>query len=160
MLDAQSNKTLAKKELFDSLNIHTETIQYQMTSCSGQVTTFGRTASGLFIVSADGETRLQLPCILECDDIPNNYLEIPTPDVALQHTHMRDIANSISPIDTSRKILLLIGRDLPQVHHVMEQRIGPDNEPFAQRLPLGLTIIGDTCISRQHIPKTANVYKT
>lgn len=131
-----------------------------MTSCSGQVTTFGRTASGLFIVSADGETRLQLPCILECDDIPNNYLEIPTPDVALQHTHMRDIANSISPIDTSRKILLLIGRDLPQVHHVMEQRIGPDNEPFAQRLPLGLTIIGDTCISRQHIPKTANVYKT
>lgn len=97
---------LAKKELFDSLNIHTETIQYQMTSCSGQVTTFGRTASGLFIVSADGETRLQLPFILECDDIPNNYLKIPTPDVALQHDHM-----------------LLIGRELPQIHHVMEQRI-------------------------------------
>lgn len=58
MFDDQSNKTLAKKELFDSLNIHTETIQYQLTSCSGQVTIFGRTASGLFIVSADGETRL------------------------------------------------------------------------------------------------------
>lgn len=96
MLDAQSNKTLAKKELFDSLNIHTETIQYQMTSCSGQVTTFGRTASGLFIVSADGETRLQYPCILDCDDIQNKYLEKPTPDVALQHDHMRDIASSIS----------------------------------------------------------------
>lgn len=42
----------------------------------------------------------------------------------------------------------------------MEQRIGPDNEPFAQRSPLGWTIIGDTCLSRQHIPKTAKVYKT
>lgn len=121
-----------------------------MSSFSGQVTTFGRTASGLFIVFADGETRLQLPCILECDDIPKNYLGILTPDVALQHNHMRDIANSISPIDTSREILLLKGRDLPQVHHVMEQRIGPDNEPFAQRSPLGWTIIGDTCLSRQH----------
>lgn len=112
------------------------------------------------IVSAERETRLQLPCILECDDIPNNYLEKPTPDVALQLNYMRDIANSISPIDTSRKILLLIGRELPQVHHAMEQRIGLDNEPFAQMSPLGWTIIGDTCLSRQHIPKTANVYKT
>lgn len=94
-----------------------------MSSFSGQVTTFGRTASGLFIVFADGETRLQLPCILECDDIPKNYLGILTPDVALKHNHMRDIANSISPIDTSRKILLLKGRDLPQVHHVMAQRM-------------------------------------
>lgn len=66
--------------------------------------------------------------ILECDDIPNNYnyLDKPTSDVALQHDHMRDISSSISPIDTTRKILQLIGRDLPQVHHVMEQRIGPD----------------------------------
>lgn len=123
MLDDHSNMTLAKKELFDSLNIHTGTIQYQITSCSGQVTTFGRTASGLFTVSANGEARLQLPFILECDYIPNNYLKIPTPDVALQHDHMRDIASRISPIDTSRKILLLIGRDLPQIHHVMEQPI-------------------------------------
>lgn len=127
-----------------------------MTSCTGQVTHFGRTASGLFIVSADGETRQQLPCILKCYDIPNNYLEIPTQEVALQHNHMHDIANCISPIDTSREILLLIGRDVP----VMKQRISPDNEPFAQRSPLGWTIIGDTCRSRQHIPKTANVYKT
>lgn len=72
---------------------------------------------------------------------------------------MHDIANSISPIDTSRKILL-IGRDLPQVPHVIEQRIGPDNELFAQRSPIGWTIVGDTCLFRQHIPKTANVYKT
>lgn len=114
----------------------------------------------MFIVSAYEETRLQLPCILEFDDIPNNNLEISTPDVAFQHNHMRDIANRIYPIDTWRKILLLIGRDLLQVHHVMEQRIGPDKEPFAQRLPLGWTIIGNTCLSRQHIPKTANVYKT
>ncbi|XP_052694839.1 uncharacterized protein LOC128173163 [Crassostrea angulata] len=160
MLDDQSNKTLAKKELFDLLNINTETIPYLMTSCSGQVTTFGRTASGLYIESARGETRLPLPCTLECDEIPNNYQEIPTPDVALQHKHMRDIAGDILPIDASRKILLLIGRDLPQVHHVLEQRIGRDHEPFAQRSPLGWTIIGDTCLSGQHRPRAANVYKT
>ena len=131
-----------------------------MTSCSGSVMTYGRTASGLFIESSGGGTRLRLPCILECDEIPNNYLEIPTPDVAQQYKHLRDIANHISPIDTSRKILLLIGRDLPQIHHELEQRIGPDDEPFAQRSLLGWTIIGDTCLSGQHIPKSMHSFKT
>ena len=55
-------------------------------------------------------------------------------------------------VDPSLKILLLIGRDLPEAHHVMKQRIGPPRSLFAQLSPLGWTIIGDVCLSGQHLP--------
>ena len=73
---------------------------------------------------------------------------------------MSDIADYLHPVDPSLKILLLIGRDLPEVHHVIEQRIGPPRSPFAQRSPLGSTIIGDVCLSGQHLPFSFSNNKT
>ncbi|XP_061170284.1 uncharacterized protein LOC133179579 [Saccostrea echinata] len=51
-------------------------------------------------------------------------------------------------------------RDLPEAHHVIEQRIGPPRSPFAQRSPLGWTIIGKVCLSGQHRPSSVATYRT
>jgi hypothetical protein len=62
--------------------------------------------------------------------------------------------------DKSAEIALLIGRYVTQAHHVQSQTIGAKQEPFAQRLILGWTIIGEVCLGKSHIPKTLNVRKT
>ena len=70
---------------------------------------------------------------------------------------MSDIADYLHPVDPSLKVLFLIGRDIPEAHHVIEQRIGPPRSPFAQRSPLGWTIIGDVCLSGYRIGKVGKV---
>lgn len=98
------------------------------------------------------------PSIIECDAIPNNRQEISTPEVALHYLHLSDILDSVSPLDDNSDILLLIGRDMLSVHHVLEPRIGQPEEPHAQRLTLGWVIIGESCLGRVHAP--SSVLKT
>lgn len=152
MLDDQSNKTLGKSYLFDSLCIKTLPVDYTMQSCSGKVTSSGRVADNLVIEPISDNHQLKLPPVLECDNIPNSQTEIPTPDIARHYPHLQDIARDLHPLDPSMDVLLLIGRDLPEAHHVIDQRLGPPRFPFAQRSPLGWTIIGDVCLSGKHIP--------
>lgn len=40
------------------------------------------------------------------------------------------------PLDDSAQIMLLIAKDVIQAPHVLDQRIGPANTPYAQKLPL------------------------
>ena len=63
-------------------------------------------------------------------------------------------------MDQEVKIELLIGRDIPQVHHVLDQVIGDKAQPFAQRLLFGWVIIGEVCIGQVHAPREVNVRKT
>lgn len=94
---------------------------------------------------------------MECQDIPNNRNEIPTPDIIKHQPHLRRVMMELSPLDCEAEILLLVGRD---AHHVLEQVLGPPNSPFAQRLTLGWAIIGDMCIGRNHSPDKVNSCKT
>ncbi|XP_070196629.1 uncharacterized protein [Littorina saxatilis] len=73
---------------------------------------------------------------VECESIPQDMSEIPTPDVAHSHAHLQPIAASIPPLHPEIKIGLLIGRDLLMAHHVLDQILGAPSAPFAQRLPL------------------------
>lgn len=152
MLDDQSNRTLGKSYLFDALCIKTMAVDYTMQSCSGKIATRGRIVDNLIVESINDNRQLKLPPVLECDSIPNSQAEIPTPDIALHYPHLQDIARDLHPLDPSMEILLLIGRDLPEAHHVIDQRLGPSRFPFAQQSPLGWTIIGDICLAGKHIP--------
>ena len=99
------------------------------------------------------------PPIVECDGIPNNRNEIATPAVARKFLHLSEIACHIPELDPQAKILLLIGRDLIVAHHVLDQRISHD-APYAQKLSLGWTIIGETCLNKAHLPAKVSVNKT
>ncbi|XP_062583176.1 uncharacterized protein LOC134244932 [Saccostrea cucullata] len=160
MLDDQSNRTLASTQLFDSLGIEGQDVEYILTSGAGKERAAGRRAHCVVVESLDHSVRLQLPAVTECSHLPNNREEIPTPEVAQNYAHLLDIAQYIPPLDDGAQIMLLIGRDVIQAHHVLDQRIGPANAPYAQKLPLGWAIIGETCLGSSHLPEEFNVTKT
>ena len=82
IIDDQSNHSLARAKLFDKLNIKGSATSYTLKTCSGVKQTLGRRAHGLVIEFLDKQVRYQLPTLTECDEIPNNREEIPTPEVA------------------------------------------------------------------------------
>ncbi|XP_040197421.1 uncharacterized protein LOC120930263 [Rana temporaria] len=156
ILDDQSNKSLAKSAFFDSFHIRGPGAPYSLRTCAGTVETAGRRASGYIIESSDGQVRLPLPTILECNQIPDNRSEIPTPEVAEHHPHLKRIRHLIPNLDPEAQIVLLLGRDILQVHKVRQQINGSHNAPYAQRLDLGWVIVGEVCLGGVHRPTTVN----
>ncbi|KAI3369215.1 hypothetical protein L3Q82_007449 [Scortum barcoo] len=132
---------------------------YLMRTCSGTAEMVGRKAVGFQIETIDGQVRLDLPPLIECDEIMSDRSEIPSPEVALSHAHLRCVAPNIPELDPEAQILILLGRDIIRVHKVRQQINGPHNAPFAQRLDLGWVIVGEVCIDRAHKPTIA-AYKT
>ncbi|KAK3086675.1 hypothetical protein FSP39_021786 [Pinctada imbricata] len=159
-IDDQSNRTLAKPKLFDHFGIHGPEVEYSLTSCSGTFQQAGRRAHGLIVSSYDGNCNLRLPTVIECEQIPDDREEIPTPDAARAHYHLMDIEDKIPPIDPRADILLLIGRDLLRAHHVLDQRLGSETTPYAQQLPLGWVIVGEACFGASHSQEHVSSYKT
>lgn len=160
IIDDQSNHSLAKTEFFDLLQINSEAVTYNLNSCSGKIESTGRVANDCVVKTIDGKTQLNLPPLLECQNIPEIKEEIPTPEVAAAYSHMKDLVSEIPQIDINIKTLLLIGRDLVEAHHVYDQRIGPRHSPFAQKLALGWVIVGEVCLGNFHKSKYVNVNKT
>ncbi|XP_059837241.1 uncharacterized protein LOC132400293 [Hypanus sabinus] len=114
--------------------------------------TQGRKAEGIQIESLDGKVVICLPPLLECNEIMNNRAEIPTPSAVLHQPHLHHIAKHIPELDPKAEILLLLGRDVIQVHKVRQQINGPLDAPFAQRLDLGWVVIGEVCLGDVHKP--------
>ena len=160
LLDDQSNRTLARSDLFDMMQIpESDSLQYTLSTCSGRSCTSGRKASGWIVESLDGTFSTTLPTVIECNQIPTDRQEIPTPDVTRHYEHLRDV--NLPAADDDASILLLIGRDLPEVHHILDQRTGPRSTPFAQKLHLGWVVIGNVCLGKTHPPSVyANVNRT
>jgi len=160
IIDDQSNRTLARSALFDRLGLQSKIVEYALSSCGGHTVASGRIADGCIVETVDGSCRLELPELLECNDIPNVREEIPSPDVAAHHPHLREIAEEIPPLKEEAQILMLIGRDLIEAHHVSDQRIGGKGAPYAQKLGLGWVIVGETCLGKIHRSDYVNVNKT
>ncbi|KAI4892131.1 hypothetical protein NFI96_008825, partial [Prochilodus magdalenae] len=160
ILDDQSNKSLARSPFFDAFAITENSCPYILKTCAGVLEATGRRATHFIVESLDGQCSLPLPTLIECEMLPDNRNEIPTPNAAFFHPHLRDIAADIPALDPQADILLLLGRDVIQAHKVLDQRNGPPNAPFAQRLALGWVIVGDICLDGAHKPAQINVFKT
>ena len=157
VLDEQSNKSLAKTEFFNLFGIKASPTPYTLRTCAGTTETSGRRVDNFMLESMDGNLQLSLPTLIECDMVPDDRSEIPSPDVAEQHSHLQPVANKIPAVDPDAPILLLLGRDILRVHKVREQINGPHNAPYAQRLDLGWVIVGAVCLGAAH--NQVNVYK-
>ncbi|XP_044158322.1 uncharacterized protein LOC122944157 [Bufo gargarizans] len=160
ILDDQSNRSLARSELFDLFCTKGEVHPYTLGTCSGTTEVFGRRAHGFIVSSLENNLQLPLPTLVECNQIPANKEEIPTPEVAFYHPHLRSIASEIPPLDKDAKILLLLGRDILRLHKVHRQVSGPPEAPFAQYLDLGWVIIGNVCIGKMKRPTNISSFKT
>ncbi|XP_061566665.1 uncharacterized protein LOC133420828 [Cololabis saira] len=159
IMDDQSNRSLARPELFEHFGMESEIFPYRLRTCSGIIETSGKKAEGLQMESLDGKIHISLPPLTECPDIPNNRSEIPTPSAVKHLPHLRHIAQQIPELDPKAEILILLGRDVLRAHKVRQQVNGPHNSPFAQRLDLGWVVIGEVCLGSVHRP-TVNTYKT
>ncbi|XP_032416936.1 uncharacterized protein LOC116718815 [Xiphophorus hellerii] len=160
ILDDQSNRSLARSSVFDAFSITRKSYPYMLKTCAGTEEVMGRRAHNFIVESVDCQSHLLLETLIECDMLPDNRNEIPTPEAAQHHSHLQDIAAEIPKLDPDASISLLIGRDVVQAHKVIDQRNGPLNAPFAQRLALGWVIVGDVCLGGAHKPDYANVFKT
>lgn len=112
-------------------NIKHKLVSCNLRTCSGLVETWGKMAEGFYIESLDGSVVILLPPLIECQDIPNNRSEIPTPNAALHQPHLRSIAKYIPELDHKAEILLLLGRDVLCLHKVREQVNGSHHAPVA-----------------------------
>lgn len=160
VLDDQSNRSLVKSEFFSLLDIDSVASPYTLKTCSGTVETSGRKATNVIVESLDGKTKVTLPTLLECNYLPDDRSEIPTPEYTQYFPHLQPVADKIPPLDDSAPILLLLGRDILSLHKVREQRNGPHNSPYAQCLDLGWVIVGELCLGGAHKTEEVNVYKT
>ncbi|KAI4874451.1 hypothetical protein NFI96_005580 [Prochilodus magdalenae] len=122
--------------------------------------TEGRQARGFVVEPVDGSVTLPLPPLIECNEIPNNRTEIPTPEVASSHAHLKHLSKHIPDLDPHAPILLLLGRDIIRAHKVRRQVNGPHNAPYAQKLDLGWVIVGDVCVGDVHKPPLVHSYYT
>ncbi|XP_041424892.1 uncharacterized protein LOC121395423 [Xenopus laevis] len=160
VLDDQSNRSLAKSEFFTVFNISGEAFSYTLKTCSGTMVKTGRRVSNFTIQSIDGKSQLELPTLIECDMLPDDRSEIPTPEITQHFPHLESLADKIPALDPNAQILLLLGRDILRVHKVREQVNGPHNAPYAQRLDLGWVIVGEVCLGGTHPSMGVNSFKT
>ncbi|XP_071492621.1 uncharacterized protein [Diadema antillarum] len=148
VIDDQSNKTIATSKLLDKFDVAYDEISYTLRTCSGEVSAHGRCADDFVVEDIHGTVCLELPTVTECSYIPDFKDEIPTPEIVQAYDHLRSV--EIPPVDHNCSATLLIGRDVVEAHHVLDQKIGPSDSPFAQKLCLGWVIIGDVCLRGVH----------
>lgn len=105
VMDDQSNRSLASPRFFTYFECGNEAITYTLSSCGGTIQTFGRKAEG-FVAEAYGSgCVMNLPVLIECQQVPCARDEIPTPEVALLYSHLADIAKLMHPLDPDANIL-------------------------------------------------------
>lgn len=160
VLNEQSNRSLAKTELFVLLGIGAGAAPYTLKTCSGVIETSGRRARDLIVESIDGNVQIPLPTLIECDMMPDDRLEIPSAEMAHHYPHLKPVADKIPAIDPDAAILLLLSRDIRRVHKVCKQYNRPNNTPYAQQLDHGWVIVGEICLRGIHKPSSVNVYRT
>ena len=151
IIDDQSDGSLINENLLDSLEVKLEKSRYAVKTVSGLQEVHGRKLSGLIIESLDGTVCTQTPTLFECNNIPGDVSEIPTPEVAAAFEHLRPIALTLPPLNKDAEIAILLGRDAPQFHKVREVINGKDDQPWAHRLDLGWVVVGEVCLSGAHI---------
>ena len=113
IVDEQSNSSLISSELADELGAVDPEEKYFVTTYSDEKELkYGRRVAGVTIQSLNGVTS-DLPTLIECDSIPHDKCEIPTPEMARRFPHLHEIASEIPPLDPNADIHLLLGRDAP-----------------------------------------------
>ena len=148
IVDEQSNASMITPNLADLLEVDTPKEKYLLSTCSSaKETKYGRRVSGIMVKSLNG-TVVRLPKLIECDHIPQEKNEIPTPSMMKNFPPLHDITNEIPPLDDDAKIEILLGRDAPELLKVCEFRNGPKGAPWAQKLLLGWTVSGQMCLDR------------
>ena len=148
LIDEQSNSSMISAVLAGKLEVEGKKERYFLSTCNGsKEVRYGRRVSGLTTKSLDGKF-VRLPTCTECDNIPEDKREIPTPEIVEKFVQLREIASEIPAFDPEAVICLLIGRDAPELLKVRSSINGPKGALLAQKLLFGWTVCGQVCLER------------
>ena len=90
IIDDQSNTSLVSNELSDDMGVKGPSEKYFLSTCYGHnQVKYGRRVPGLVIRSIQNGSEAHLPTLVECDNIPDDKLETPTPKIARRFPHLR-----------------------------------------------------------------------
>ena len=133
ILDDQSNTSLISSELADQLSAKGPPEMYYLSTCSGErQEKFGRRVTNTIVRALNGYTS-ELPTLVECEGIPSDRRDIPTPEISKRFKHLSGLAKDIPALDDHAGIHLLIGRDAPELLKVREFRNGPPRGPMGPK---------------------------
>jgi hypothetical protein len=148
LVDEQSNASMITPDLANKLGINSKKEKYFLSTCSvSKEVKYGRRVPGVIAMSVDGKSS-KLPTLIECNHIPQDKREIPTPELVSRFAHLQELAKEIPPFDSKAEISILIGCDAPELLKVREFRNGRRGTPWAQKLSIGWTVCGQVCLDR------------
>lgn len=110
VLDNQSNCSLAYPEFFNHFCLYEKVSPYTSYICSGVMETSGGRAANFVVESFD--RKIKLPTLIECEMIPDDWAEIPTPEIVHYFPHLRPVADKIPPLSENAQIPILQRRDI------------------------------------------------
>ena len=67
---------------------------------------------------------VRLPQLVECSNIPQDQCKIVTLEMAMQFSHLKEVAKEIPPYHPKAKVKILIGRDASELFKVRENKNG------------------------------------
>lgn len=160
IIDDQSNASMISPLLADKLGANGPREKFLLSTCSAEKELkYGRCVAGLVMRSVQRE-ETKLPTLVECDHIPRDKSEIPTPEIAREFSHLKEIADQIPPLDPNANVEILISRNAPELLKVRAFRNGPKGAPWAQKLKLGWTVSGQICLNRVGGPVRISAHRT
>ena len=145
IMDDQSNASMLSPSLIKKLDEHGPRERYPLSTCSSREMKYGRRINTLVANGLNGKI-VDLPTMIECQHIPQDKSEIPTPKMSESFPHLKEISSEILPVDQNSSIEMLIGRDAPNVLKVRQFKNGPRGAPWAQKHIFGWTISGEMCV--------------
>ncbi len=130
------------EDLAVELNVNTQPVQLKLSTMTAVNTVIAsKTASSLQVRGFNSEAHIQIQQAYTRDFIPVDKSHIPTNSTALKWPHLSQLANKLPPLPDC-EVGLLIGYDCPLALAPLEVIMGRENEPFAQQIVLGWSIIG------------------
>ena len=145
LLDTQSTTTFIDKEVSKSLHVKSEPVKLTLTTLTNRAENVAcDKVSGLQIRGYTSDIKIKIPSAYTRDIIPIETSQIPTNETAKNWPHLKDLANKIPPL-LDCEAGLLIGFNCPQALVPREVIYGKDDEPFAVRMDLGWSIVGNSC---------------
>ena len=109
IIDDQSNASMISPNLADKLGATGPKLKYLLSTCSGTTEEkSGRRVCKVALRSMAGRT-IRLPQLVECSNIPQDKLEIVTPEMAMQFPYLKEDNNRRQKDRRMRKTMETIG---------------------------------------------------
>nr|XP_039265634.1 uncharacterized protein LOC120341224 [Styela clava] len=151
LVDIGSDTTFCETSLIEELGLTGKQRTVEINTLGQRPVMHDGVVVNLTVASIDDAEEIFIENVMSIDKIPVQPNPIPSEEELkllphLQELNLRKIKN--------KNVSLLIGTDCPYAHHVLEVRTGNKKQPFAQKSPLGWSIIGPSV----NMPSTHKIH--